>query len=87
MSKETLNERQPMSDEKYKDLRVYNLSLKYDFNKTSSIVLGRKININTANIGAVKVSRIAIGASDTTTADGQAYSISTGIYIMMNRIL
>ncbi|MDD3320524.1 MAG: hypothetical protein PHS59_03680 [Paludibacter sp.] len=40
-------------DEKYKDLRVYNLSMKYDFDKTSSIVLGRKININTANIGAV----------------------------------
>ena len=40
-------------DEKYKDLRIYNLSLKYDFDKTSSIVLGRKININTANIGAV----------------------------------
>ncbi len=39
--------------EKFKDLRVYNLSLKYDFDKTASIALGRKINANAANIGAV----------------------------------
>jgi len=39
--------------EKFKDLRVYNLALNYDFGKTASISLGRKINVNTANIGAV----------------------------------
>lgn len=56
-------------DEKYKDLRVYNLSLKYDFDKTTSIVLGRKININTANVGAVdglqldkKIKSFSVGA-------------------------
>lgn len=39
--------------EKYKDFNVYNLALRYDFDKTSSISFGRKINVNTANIGAV----------------------------------
>jgi hypothetical protein len=40
-------------DEKFKDFRVYNLSLNYEFDKKTSVSLGRKINVNTANIGAV----------------------------------
>lgn len=39
--------------EKFTDLKVYNLAVKYEFNKTASLTLGRKINVNTANIGAV----------------------------------
>jgi hypothetical protein len=39
--------------EKYKDFNVYNLALRYNFNKTSTLSFGRKINVNTANIGAV----------------------------------
>jgi hypothetical protein len=39
--------------EKFNDLKVYNLNLRYDFDKTASLSLGRKININTANVGAV----------------------------------
>jgi len=34
-------------------LKIYNLALKYDLSKTSSITLGRKINTNMANVGAV----------------------------------
>ena len=34
-------------------LKIYNLALKYDFGKTARIFLGRKINVNMANIGAV----------------------------------
>lgn len=34
-------------------LKIYSLALKYDINKTSSLSLGRKINNNMANIGAV----------------------------------
>jgi len=34
-------------------LKVYNLNLRYDFDKTTSLSLGRKINVNTANVGAV----------------------------------
>lgn len=40
-------------NENYKDLRVYNLALNYEFGKTALLSLGRKINVNTANIGAV----------------------------------
>ena len=35
------------------DLRIYNLSLKYDFDSTSNLTFGRKINNNLANVGAV----------------------------------
>jgi len=35
------------------ELRVYNLSLSYDFDSTSCLTLGRKINANLANVGAV----------------------------------
>ena len=55
--------------EKFNDLKVYNLALKYEFDKTAFITLGRKINVNTANIGAVdglqfekKFKTISIGA-------------------------
>jgi len=39
--------------EKFNDIKVYNLALRYDFDKTASLSLGRKINVNTANVGAV----------------------------------
>ena len=39
--------------EKFNDLKVYNLAFKYEFDKTAYLTLGRKINVNTANIGAV----------------------------------
>ncbi len=35
------------------ELKIYNLSLKYDLDSTTSFIIGRKININMANIGAV----------------------------------
>ena len=35
------------------DLKIYNLAVKYDINKTANVILGRKINSNLANIGAV----------------------------------
>lgn len=50
-------------------LKVYDLNLKYDFDKTSSLTLGRKININMANAGAVdglqyekKLNNFTVGA-------------------------
>jgi hypothetical protein len=39
--------------EKFKDLKVYNLAFRYDFGKSATVLLGRKINENTANVGAV----------------------------------
>jgi len=37
----------------FNDARIYNLSLKYDISKTASVLFGRKINLNLANIGAI----------------------------------
>lgn len=37
----------------FNDIRIYNLSLKYDITKTLSVLVGRKINVNLANIGAI----------------------------------
>jgi len=37
----------------FNDVRIYNLSLKYDISKTASVLFGRKINLNLANIGAI----------------------------------
>ncbi len=36
-----------------KYLKIYTLAVTYDFNKSTNISLGRKINLNMANIGAV----------------------------------
>jgi hypothetical protein len=36
-----------------KDLKIYNLALNYNIDSTSTVSFGRKINVNTANIGAV----------------------------------
>lgn len=35
------------------DVKIYNLAVKYDLNKAASLLFGRKINTNLANIGAV----------------------------------
>jgi len=37
----------------FNDVKIYNLSLKYDFSNTASVLFGRKINMNLANIGAI----------------------------------
>ncbi len=39
--------------ENYKDLKIYNLALRYNFRDNSTLMFGRKINVNTANIGAI----------------------------------
>jgi hypothetical protein len=37
----------------FNDIRIYDLSVKYDFSKSASLLFGRNINPNLANIGAV----------------------------------
>jgi len=37
----------------FNDVKIYNLSLKYDFSNSASVLFGRKINMNLANIGAI----------------------------------
>jgi len=43
----------PDNGDRSKALRVYSLALKYDITDRTSIALGRKVNTNIANIGAV----------------------------------
>lgn len=67
--------------EKFKDLNVYNLAFKYDFDKNTSLILGRKINVNTSNIGAVdglqfekKIKNYTVGALVGTRPNDTTYS-------------
>ena len=70
--------------EEFTDLKVYNLALKYEFDKTAFITLGRKINVNTANIGAVdglqfekKFKTISVGALIGTRPNDSTYGFDS----------
>ncbi|MFT3753818.1 MAG: hypothetical protein QM800_13395 [Paludibacter sp.] len=70
--------------EKYKDLKIYNLALRYDFGKTTSLTVGRKINVNTANVGAVdglqfeqKFKNITVGALAGTRPNDSTYGFDS----------
>ena len=41
------------SNERYDGLRIFDLAINYDVSKNSTLTLGRKINANLANVGAV----------------------------------
>lgn len=73
--------------EKFKDLRVYNLALNYEFDKTATISLGRKINVNTANIGAVDgllfektFKKLTVGALVGTRPNDHNYSFDPTLF-------
>ncbi|MDO9152681.1 MAG: hypothetical protein Q7U47_03055 [Paludibacter sp.] len=68
------------------DVRVYNLVLSYDFDSTACLSLGRKINSNLANIGAVdglqfeKIGRkFSWGAVIGTRPDTYTYTLNTNL--------
>lgn len=44
---------QPDDSDRSRALRVYSLALNYDFTEQTSVTVGRKVNTNIANIGAV----------------------------------
>ncbi len=74
-------------NEDYKDLRIYNLALKYDFKNKASLIFGRKINANTANIGAVdgfqfekKLKNFTVGALIGTRPNDTTYSLDTKLF-------
>lgn len=48
-----LNHRDVVKENFNNALKIYNLALKYDFNETTSLWAGRKINPNIANVGAI----------------------------------
>ena len=69
------------------DLKIYNLALKYDIDKTSSVTLGRKINVNTANVGAVdgiqfekKIKDITVGALAGTRPNDISYGFDSKLF-------
>jgi len=82
--------------EKFTDLKIYNLALKYDFDKTASLSLGRKINVNTANVGAVDglqfektFKSITVGALAGTRPNDSTYGFDSkllqyGVFISHN---
>lgn len=74
-------------NENYKDFRVYDLALNYEFGKTALVSLGRKINVNTANIGAVdglqfekKLNDFTLGALVGTRPNDVNYSFDPALF-------
>jgi len=68
------------------DVKIYNLAVKYDFDSTSCLTFGRKINTNLANIGAVdglqfeKSARFfSYGAVVGSRPDTYNYSLNTSL--------
>lgn len=57
----TLNEWDEVKDNLSSALKVYSLALKYDFNQTSSLTLGRKINPRISSMGAIDGLQFEIG--------------------------
>ena len=82
--------------EKFNDFKVYNLALKYEFDKTAFITFGRKINVNTANIGAVdglqfekSFKNISVGALIGTRPNDSTYGFDSkllqyGVFVAHN---
>ena len=44
-----------------KYLKIYNLAIRYDFSRTTNLTLGRRVNLNMANVGAVDGIHFATG--------------------------
>jgi len=71
----------------FNDVRVYNLSLKYDISKTASVLVGRRINSNLANIGAIdgvqfenSGKNISFGAVVGSRPDLYSYAINPDLF-------
>jgi len=57
----TINEWDEVKDNLGSALKVYSLALKYDFSKTSSITLGRRINPRISSMGAIDGLQFKLG--------------------------
>lgn len=72
---------------KNKNFYIYSLALTYDLTKTSTVSIGRKLNINLANIGAVdgvqytkRFDHISLGAVVGTRPDFYDYSFNSKLF-------
>lgn len=89
----TLNEWETVKTNLNDALKIYSLSAKYDFNESTSLVLGRKINPKIASLGAVDgiqfekgIGHFLVGAIAGSRPDFLDYSINldlmqAGVYI------
>ena len=80
----------------FNGLKIYNLALKFDFNKTTRIIVGRKINSKISNIGAMDglqfekaINKFAFGAIAGTRPDYSNYGfnhklLQYGAYMAFN---
>lgn len=75
------------ASETWKDLKVFSLGVNYKFDKTMSISFGRRINMNTANIGAVdgiqfekKLSNVTVGGLVGSRPNDSTYGISPKLF-------
>ena len=71
----------------FNGLKIYNLSLRYDFNETTRLWLGRKINPNMSSVGAIdglqfekKVKSISFGAFAGSRPDYHNYSFNFDLF-------
>jgi hypothetical protein len=76
----------PDNDGRSKALRVYSLAVKYDFSERTNVALGRKVNTNIANIGAIdglqaqhQVGKMTFGGFAGSRPDYSDYGINTGL--------
>jgi len=59
-----LNEWDVVKEDLNNALKIYNLALKYDFNESATLWVGRKINPNIANVGAIDGVQFQYGVKD-----------------------
>ncbi|MCD4732035.1 MAG: hypothetical protein K8R74_15620 [Bacteroidales bacterium] len=71
----------------FNGLKVYNLALKYDFNETTHLLLGRKINPKLSSVGAIdglqfekKFKSFSVGAFAGSRPDYNDYSINLNLF-------
>jgi hypothetical protein len=71
----------------FNDVRIYDLAVKYDISKTASVLFGRKINQNLANIGAIDGlmfenigKAISFGAVVGSRPDTYTYAINPNLF-------
>jgi hypothetical protein len=83
----TLDEWEEVKENVNSALKVYSLSLKYDFSKTTGLVLGRHINPDISSIGAIdglqfkqKFGNFFLGAIVGYRPDHQDYSLNPDLF-------
>lgn len=71
----------------FNGMKVYNLSLKYNFNETTYMLLGRKINPRLSSVGAIdglqfekKIKSMTLGAFVGSRPDYENYSINLNLF-------